>query len=292
MISVVIPAFKERAIAEVVASVEQALEPLGSYEILVVDDGSDDDTGERAAAAGATVLRHPTNIGYGNALKTGIRAARYPLIAILDGDATYPAERLPDFLAEIDRGFDLVVGARADLGGHDSLFKGMARWIFNRVAEFVAGHRIADVNSGMRLFRRAKIMPFLGDLSGSFSFTTSQTLIFFSQGCFVKYLPIEYRKRSGESKVRLGRDTLRAAQILVQTILLYNPIKLFLIAAILHACGAVASFGLYLLWPRWEVFATALTFVLLTSLSLFFGFLTYPVSQRARDVRNLRPPEP
>jgi len=294
MISVVIPAYCEEAsVGAVVDELRRTLAHLQDVEILVVDDGSTDATRAEAEKAGARVLSHPVNIGYGNALKTGIRAARHPVIAITDADGTYPLREIPRLLAELDKGFDMVVGARQGAHYRESTLKQPARVAFNWLARFVAGEPIPDVNSGLRVFRRDRVLPFLDDLSGAFSFTTSLTLLCFLQNYFVRHVPIEYYERAGRSKVRLGRDTLRAAQILVQTILVYNPVKLFLLGAMLFAAVGVAGVGIYaLVWPRWELFALSAASLVLAPVALMFGFVAYASNTRLRHVRNLRDPGP
>ena len=241
MISVVIPAYNEEdAIVATIEAVRATFaEPRwAGYEIVVVDDGSTDRTGELAAAAGATVVRHPANGGYGRSLKDGIAAARNDLIAITDADGTYPIDQLPRLYGEIEKGFDMVVGARTGEEYRESVVKSPLRKILKFLVEFTSGRRIADINSGLRIFRRSTVMPFFSHLCDTFSFTTSMTLAYLMTGRYISYLPIEYRKRIGKTKVRLFKDALATLQYIVQAVLYYNPIKLFLF---LSACVAVLS---------------------------------------------------
>lgn len=249
-LTVLIPAYNEAAaIAETAQRVQAALAATdGAAEIIVIDDGSSDGTGAAAAAAGVTVLHHPINGGYGRALKTGVRSATGDWIAIVDADGSYPIEKLPHLLADVPA-FDMVVGARQGANYQGSFMKWQGRKALTALVKFVTGVDVPDVNSGMRVFRKNVALENLDRFSNGFSFTTTLTLAMFNQGYFVKYVPIPYAARIGESKVRIGRDTLRTMQILVMAILAYNPIKLFLaICAVTAAVGALgAAFVTYAL---------------------------------------------
>ncbi len=248
MISIVIPAYnEERAIAGTIGEVRTALaaSAAGPFEIIVVDDGSADRTGELAAGEGVRVVRHPHNIGYGRSLKDGILAATNDVIAIIDADGTYPADQIPRLAAELDRGFDMVVGARTGANYHGAGVKPPLRGILTFLVEFTVGRRVPDVNSGLRLFRRSAIVPYFPQLCETFSFTTSVTLAYMLTGRFVEHVPIEYRTRVGETNVRLLRDSLRTAQYIVQGIVYYNPVKMFLLLAAGAAfVGLLVAIGL------------------------------------------------
>lgn len=240
-ISVVIPAFEEeRAVGAVLGEIRRVLADAGiEHELLVVDDGSADRTADTARAAGATVISHPENQGYGRSLKTGIAHARYDLVAITDADGTYPPQCLPKLIRLADR-YHMVVGQRTGRVYAGGPTKRIGRILFRSLAEFAAGRRIPDINSGARVFRRSEILPFFPSISTGFSFTTTATLVYLLNGMFVGYVPIDYHPRTGRSKVRYFRDTLRAVQIVVEAILRYNPIKVFLLAAFPFALAAAA----------------------------------------------------
>ena len=240
MISVVIPAFNEGpAIRETVGQVAAALAGT-THEIIVVDDGSADTTGAQAGDAGARVIRHPHNIGYGGALKTGIRAAVHDTIVITDADGTYPNADIPKLLEEFGKGFSMVVGARSGNHYHESAVKTPLRYLLKWLVEFTTGRQIPDVNSGLRVFSRAEALPYLNHLCNTFSFTTSITLAYMMTSKFVGYVPIAYYQRIGGTKVRLFRDSLRTLQYIVQAILYYNPLKMFiLVSALLFATASL-----------------------------------------------------
>ncbi len=240
-ICVVIPAFNEAgSIAHTIAECRRVFECMGRPDsvVVVVDDGSSDQTAELARQHGAVVVRHPANAGYGRSLKDGILASPHDTIVISDADGTYPIDRVPDLLAEYARGFDMVVGARTGEHYRESWYKSPLRAILRHLVEFTVGRRIPDVNSGLRVFSKSTVLPYFNRLCDVFSFTTSLTLAYMMTGRFISYMPIAYHQRVGRSKVRLFRDSLRTLQYITQSILYYNPIKLFLVF-----CGLIAVFG-------------------------------------------------
>lgn len=234
-LSIIIPAYNEED--GIRPTIERLRAVASSHdwemEIIVVDDGSHDKTGEAARAAGATVIRNPVNGGYGLSLQRGIRAARNEYVAITDADGTYPVEELPSLVAMLDEGLDMAVGARQGDHYRQSWWKHPARIVFKVIAEFVAGRKIPDINSGLRVMRRSVLLPYLERTCTGFSFTTSITLILMLNGHFVAYRPIRYDQRIGTTKVRHFRDTLRTGQIMTSIIAAHNPIKLGIIVDLL-----------------------------------------------------------
>ncbi|MCI0651511.1 MAG: glycosyltransferase [Planctomycetes bacterium] len=241
-ITLIVPALNEEdAIAETVHGARRILEARGhDVEILVVDDGSADRTAEIAAESGAAVLRHVYRRGYGSALRTGILHARNETIAICDADGTYPLDALPRLLDEYERGYDLVIGARTGRYFRGGWIKMPARKLFHRMCESATGTRLTDVNSGLRIFRRSTILPYLAMMCAGFSFTTSQTLCFLSLNRVVGWVPVDYHNRIGKSKVRHFVDSLRTAQYIVQMYTIFNPVKLFTLLAFLPFLGGIA----------------------------------------------------
>ncbi len=273
-VSVIVPAWNEEAgIGETLSALKEALSASGrEWEVIVVDDGSSDRTAEIASAAGVVLVRHAVNIGYGRSLQDGMQAARFPRIATVDADGTYPVRELPRLVAELGD-CAMVVGARQGPAYRGSLLKHPARWAFRWLAEFASGTRIPDINSGLRVFRKEAAEAFLDTLPNGFSFPTTLTLAFLLNGRGVRYLPIDYAERKGNSKVRLVRDTLRAAQAIVTSIVLYNPLKLFLLLA---AICCVLSAGLSVV-----ACVKGGAFTLLAGEAFFLGILVFAIGLHA-----------
>jgi polyisoprenyl-phosphate glycosyltransferase len=262
MISVVIPALNEETgIGKTVTDVSSVLAAanLTPSEIVVIDDGSTDQTGKIAAAAGARVIRHPHNVGYGRSLKDGITAAQYDMIAICDADGTYPASAIPELVRLHREGFDMAVGQRQGQHYRESMLKMPMRALLRFLVEWTAGRHIPDINSGLRVFDRAAVMQYFPHLCDTFSFTTSMTLAYMMTRRFVAYTPIDYFERAGRSKVRLFRDSLRTLQYIVEAILYYNPLKIFLLFALI--CFVVAAL----------MMAVSLYFKIVTGMMLAIG---------------------
>lgn len=230
--SIIIPAYNEEDAIEPMLS-EILESPLKDrVEVIVVDDNSRDGTLAQARKLPVTVLHNVQNFGYGYSLKRGISQASEDHIIILDADGSYPVAAIPGLVAEYEKGYDMVVGARHGVHYHGSLVKRVARIFFRLLSEFATGRRIPDINSGFRVFRKDLAVRFFHTLSSGFSFTTTITLAFMLNAYSVYYVPIEYHKRKGLSKVHHLRDTLRSLQIIVEAIVFYNPLKIFLMCAI------------------------------------------------------------
>lgn len=237
-VSVVIPALNE---GPAIGAVLDAVRALAiDAEIVVVDDGSTDDTGAVAAAHGAKVVRHAANLGYGRSIKDAVRAATTDVIVLTDADGTYPIARIPDLIAEFGKGFDMVVGARQGAVYRGTFLKSTLRWFLRKVVEFASGRSVPDVNSGLRVFRKSSVEQFFPDICDGFSFTTTITLVCNLTHRTIAYVPIAYDKRVGHSKVRLARDTLRTLQYITECIVRYNPLKLFVV---LSAAALFAGFA-------------------------------------------------
>jgi len=231
-VSIVVPAYnEEQAIGPVLEQLLRVMSESGlPHEVIVVDDGSQDATAEVARRYDAVVvLRHKGNRGYGAALKNGIRHAHYELICITDADGSYPNERIPDLIARLTRdGCDMTVGARKGEKIAIPLVRRPAKWLISRLANFVAGEPIPDLNSGLRVFRRSVALSLFSMLPDGFSFTTTITLAMLTNGYLVDYIPIDYHKRIGRSKIRPIRDTLNFIQLVLRIALYFAPLKVFL----------------------------------------------------------------
>jgi len=242
-LSVIIPAYNEAGgIAEVVERLTPVLAGLGrETELIVVDDGSADDTAALAEQAGVRVVRHEWNRGYGASLKSGIAKARYDLVAILDADCTYPPEALPELL-ESAADNDMVVGARTKGKVRIPLIRRPAKAVLRWLASYLSGYPIPDLNSGFRIMRRPVVNRFLGLLPSGFSFTTTITLAMLVSGYGVKYVSIEYHDRAGRSHIRPIRDTLGFFALILRTVMYFNPLRIFVPLALMFLAAGAAVF--------------------------------------------------
>lgn len=216
---------------------------------------------------------HPHNVGYGRSLKDGIAAAQYDTIAITDADGTYPVERIPDLLQQYVYGFDMVVGQRTGVHYRESVFKAPLRAILKFLVEFTAGRTVPDINSGLRVFSRRTAQPYFKHLCDTFSFTTSLTLAYMMTGKFVAYVPINYHARIGSTKVQLLREALRTLQYIVQAIIYYNPLKIFLIMSVLCLLLATIALAVALILQITTAFILCVGSILLAILIFALGLL-------------------
>lgn len=237
-VSVVIPAFNEAGhVADQVRAVDEVLRSSGwAFEILVVDDGSTDGTAAAAAEAGVRVIRHRRNRGYGAALKSGVAAAKYDWTLITDADGTYPAAAIPQLLAHADDN-DMVVGARTGGTVRIPMARKPAKWFLGKLASYLAGQQLPDLNSGLRLMRRSLVARYAHLLPSGFSFTTTITLACACNEHPVQYVPIDYHARLGESKIR-PRHAYDFLLLILRTIVFFNPLKVFIpLGAVLALIG-------------------------------------------------------
>lgn len=242
-VSIVIPAFNEElAVREGIVELRELFAGIDiNAEIIVVDDGSKDKTAREAKAAGARVIQHRSNRGYGASLKTGIIAATHDIIAITDADGTYPAKYLPDMLVELEQA-DMVVGSRTGADVNIPLTRKPAKWLLRVMANYVSNTKIPDLNSGLRVFRRDVAIQYFAILSDQFSFTTTITLAMLCDKYAVTYLPIDYRKRQGKSKI-MPWDAGSFAVLIMRVAMLFRPLRVFLPLAIICIGYGIIKMG-------------------------------------------------
>ncbi len=255
-LSVILPAYNEQqAIGSVLEEIVEALsdEPV-RYEILVVDDASTDGTaavaeqfGRRSRQCPVRVLRSPERGGAGAARKLGIRQARGEIVVMLDADGTYPAASIPELLAHFPA-YDQVNGARTSEQGTLPWLRRPAKWLIRKLACYLTGHKIPDLNTGLKAFKREEMLRWLWVVPDGFSCVTTMTLAFLTNGYAVKYVPIPYRPRIGRSKFHPIKDGLAYLGTVLRMVLYFRPLKVFLPLSGLMIAAGVAKSVLSFAW--------------------------------------------
>ena len=249
-LTVLLPAYnEEQAIGRVLEEIVEALARASvRYEILVVDDASTDRTAEVAEHFGrdcwqcpVRVVRCPENRGAGAARKVGIRDARGEIVVMLDADGTYPADAIPELLRHFPA-YDQVNGARTSEQGTLPWLRRPAKWFIRKLACYLTGHKIPDLNTGLKAFKRDAMLPWLWVVPDGFSCVTTMTLAFLTNGYSVKYVPTAYRPRIGHSKFHPVKDTLSYLSTVLRMVLYFRPLKVFLpLAGLMIAAGVAKS---------------------------------------------------
>lgn len=243
-VSIVIPVFnEEEAIGDDLDLVIQTMEATDyDYEIIVVDDGSTDRSADIVRQrVRVKLLQHPYNRGVGAARTTGIKHAKGDVVVMTDGDGTYPNQDIPRLLAHMDE-YDMVVGARTEETGTARWLRAPTKLFIRVLASYLVGIRIPDLNSGFRAFRRDVALKLLNILPPTHSWVGTITLAFLSSGSTIKFIPIDYYERRGESKFHPLGDTYNYLSLVVRTITYFNPLKVFLpVSLTMFAAGAAKT---------------------------------------------------
>jgi len=243
-VSVIVPAYNEEdIIGDIIQRITDTLTKTEyPFEVIVIDDGSTDETGIYAEEAGANVIRHPYNIGLGAAIKTGIRNTQGEIILMLDADGQHSPEDIPRLLEKIDP-YDLVVGARTK-ESDSAVHRDFANIVYNLLASYVSGQRIEDLTSGFKAIKATTARGFIYLLPNRFSSSSTLTLATLRSGRSVAYVPIVSPKRVGKSKIRLLRDGFRFLLIILRIATFYSPLKIFIpISALMFLTGF--GYGLF-----------------------------------------------
>jgi glycosyltransferase involved in cell wall biosynthesis len=286
-ISIVIPVYNEAgAVAETLRAISHILNSHQvNYEIIAVNDGSKDNSGailDALEIPNLRVIHHVENRGYGSALKAGIKAAQYPWILISDSDGTYPIDRIPDLIAHLDT-YDMVVASREKIPGqkvHDTFSRKIGRGIVRGFASYITGHSIKDINSGMRIFKKEDAEQFWHLFPERFSFTSTSTVASLNSGKLIKYVPIDYYKRAGNSSIKPAKDFVGFMSLLTRLAIYYKPLRVFVpLSIILLILGFVVLVGSWLFLGR--IMDATFSILIIASLqTLFFGLIAEMIVKR------------
>ncbi len=278
--SVVIPAKNE---SEGLASVLPQLKSLyPEAEIIVVNDGSTDDTVEVCRKAGAKVISHPYSKGNGAAIKSGARAASGDYVVFMDGDGQHDPADIEKLLYRVDEGYDLVVGARSGRQSQASLMRWSANGLYNRIASWMVNRKIDDLTSGFRVVDRRKFLTFLYLLPNGFSYPTTSTMAFFRAGYSVGFVPIEVAKRRGSSHINLLRDGVRFFLIIFKIGTLYSPLKVYFPTAVLVSGLGVLNYII----TAWDT--GTLRFTNMSTLLILAGVVIFLIGLLSEQLTNLQ----
>ena len=276
MISIVIPAYnEEEGIKNVLNGIKDTLKEGLDYELLVVDDGSTDRTAEIVKNEGVRLIQHSYNKGYGAALKTGTKNAQGDFVLYMDADNQHNPGDILKLLKYMNEN-DMVVGARTK----DSKIvfsRRIGKKILTFIANYLSETKIPDLNSGLRLVRKDVVMEFIHILPNTFSFTTTITLACIKSGYNIKYVPINTTERVGDSKINPFRDGFRFVILILRTIVLFDPLKIFLpVSAVLFILGFLELIREVIL--SFSIWSTSMLLLLSSILIFFFGLLADQIS--------------
>lgn len=285
-LSIILPAKNESAALARLLPEIRAIYP--DAEIIVVDDGSEDDTPAICETNQVTIISHPYGMGNGAAIKTGARAACGETLVFMDADGQHRPIDIPLLLNKMAEGYHMVVGARgrsSQAGSH----RAVANGLYNRLASWMVGQRIADLTSGFRAVNAQKFRQFLYLLPNSFSYPTTITMSFFRAGFSVAYEPIVAPKRIGKSHVKIMRDGARFLLIIFKIGTLYSPMKLFLPISLGFFCTGLGYYlYTYLTLHRFTnmsalLFVSSILVFLIGLVSEQIASLMYQASSRSED---------
>jgi len=280
-VTVLIPALnEEESLADTVSSIEQHRELFRDLEIIVINDGSTDRTGEIARTLPVTLIEHEMTRGYGASIKSGLRRAKGELIIIADADGTYPLEEIPRLLADVTE-FDMIVGARTGEEVHIPLPRRIGKWIITQLAEYLTSQTIPDLNSGFRVFRKDIALRFLPMYPDGFSITSTLTLAMLTNHYRVKFLPINYRKRVGKSSIHPVRDFTNFVVLVIRICACFKPLSVFVPpAVILIGLGVLKGAIDYA--GQHHLGGLSITMTLTGIQTLFIGLLADLIDQRMK----------
>lgn len=271
-VSILVPVYNEEdAVSGTIARIQKTMRDSGftSFELIVINDGSTDSTGVKLRNTDVHVITHPSNLGYGSSLKSGLRAAKGEIVVITDADGTYPLERMPVLLEHMAHN-DMVVGARTKKNSEASFLRKIPKLILRHFASYVVGTSIPDLNSGFRAFRKDIVMKYFRIIPSGFSFTSTITMAMLSDGYRVQYVPIDYFRRLGRSKIRPIKDTVGFFSLILRTCLYFSPLRVFV---------PMSGFflGLAILKMIYDVIHRPFGWFIISQSALFFTLLSIQI---------------
>jgi len=282
-VSVIIPVFnEEKSVGKVLDEVKRVMKKTRKrFEIIAVDDGSKDASAEIIKKKkGVKLIQHLTNKGYGAALKTGIKASKGKYILIVDSDGTYPIQRIQD-LVKLCGKYDMVVGARTGRHVYVPFLRRPAKWFLNKLANYLTGMKIPDLNSGMRIFRKEIAERFFNLFPDGFSFTTTITIASLTSNYNVKFIPIDYYRRKGKSSVHPIKDFTNFVYLIIRLVTYFKPLNVFLpISAILFVAGFLKAMRDFILLNR---FGAGAVMTILAAIQIaFLGLIADLIIKRTK----------
>ena len=280
-VSVLIPAYNEEgALADTIAAIEKHRAAFAEMEIIVINDGSNDRTGEIARTLPVTLIEHETSRGYGASLKDGLRQAKGEMILIADADGTYPLEEIPRLAANMT-GFDMIIAARTGELVKIPFSRRIGKWIITQLAEYLSRTKIPDLNSGFRIFRKDVALRFMAMYPDGFSFTTTITLAMLTNHYRVKFLPINYHKRVGKSSIHPIRDFINFTILIIRICACFKPLNVFVPPAILLVLLGIIK-GTIDYTQHHHLGGLSITMTLTGIQTLFIGLLADLIDQRMK----------
>jgi glycosyltransferase involved in cell wall biosynthesis len=278
-VSIVIPAKNEELGLKIL--LPELSQQYPEAEIIVVNDGSTDNTEQVCSDAGIDVITHPYSKGNGAAVKTGARVSTGDVIVFMDGDGQHSAADVGRLLAEVDKGYDLVVGARSGRGAQASVARWSANAVYNGFASWMVNRKIDDLTSGFRCVNRRKFLSFLYLLPNGFSYPTTSTMAFFRAGYSVGFVPITVSKRLGKSHISMLKDGVRFLLIIFKVGTLYSPLKVYFPAAVITAGLGVLNYVL-------TITSTGFRFTNGTALLVLTGAIMFLIGLLSEQLTNLQ----
>lgn len=283
-LSIIIPAYnEEKAIKKTIEDLKEELKNLDlEYEIIVVNDASTDKTkGVLENIKGIKLINHHHNRGYGAALKTGIKEAKSDNLLFFDADGQHKTEHIPELIKHIDD-FDMVAGAR--IGYKGPLIRQPGKKLLQWLANYLSKQKIPDINCGFRIVKKEPILKFTHLLCDGLSFSTTAILLFLTEGLSVKYVPITINKRQGGKSTVRPKHALDTLIVILRTILLSSPLRVFLPVSMILFLGAV-GFGIYDIFFRHNITDATLLFFISSLLIFFFGLIADQISAIRKEIK-------